>query len=81
MIHPDYQGRGYMTIALKLAIGELLKTGYQAVVCGAFAHNAASMRVMEKCGMTKLAYTDCVEYRGQTHHCIYYAAEKEGIKC
>ena len=38
--------------------------------------NDASLRVMEKCGMERMSYTDTVEYRGQTHNCIYYHIQK-----
>ena len=77
VIHPQFQGRGYMTQALNQAIEELLQNGYEEVICGAFENNLASMRVMEKCGMQKQDYTDTLEYRGETHRCLYYAARKE----
>ena len=72
VIHPDSQGRGYMTAALKLAIAELFELGYREVVCGAFEENKASIRVMEKCGMTPMERTDSIGYRGCTHRCVYY---------
>ena len=81
VIHPDYHGKGYMTAALKLAIRELLSTGYETVICGAFEHNAASLRVMEKAGMKLIDYTDTVNYRGVTYRCIYYGAKKEETEC
>ena len=74
---PQFQCRGYMTQALNQAIEELLQNGYEEVICGAFENNLASMRVMEKCGMQKQDYTDTLEYRGETHRCLYYAARKE----
>ena len=76
-IHPAEQRKGYMTAALKIAIKELLSSKYSAVICGVFAHNTASIRVMEKCGMQQIAYTDTVKYRNQEYPCIYYAASKE----
>ena len=75
-IHPDFQGKGYMTKALKIAINEQLKI-HDTVICGAFEGNRASMRVMEKSGMKRIDYTDTVEYRNNTYRCIYYAASKE----
>ena len=81
VMHPAYQGKGYMTKALTLAISALHEIGYKTVICGAFEHNAASMRVMEKAGMKKIDYTDTVEYRGTNYRCIYYAAEKEETVC
>ena len=76
VIHPDYQGRGYMTGALALAIQDLFSLGYKEVTAGAFEENLASIRVMEHAGMHKLAMTDTIEYRGETHQCVYYAIRK-----
>ncbi len=77
VIHPDFQGKGYMTEALKLAMDELFAMGYQEVIAGAFSTNAASIRVMEKCGMMKFSKTDEIEYRGRIHTCVYYRKEQE----
>lgn len=76
VIHPDSQGRGCMTEALKLAITELFERGYKEVVCGAFEENKASIHVMEKCGMLPLEHADTITYRGRTHRCIYYHTVK-----
>ncbi len=73
VIHPEYWGQGYMTEALRLAISDLFRLGYRQVVCGAFRENIASIRVMEKAGMEKLAKTDEIEYRGKQHQCLYYS--------
>ena len=81
VMHPAYQGKGYMTRALTLAISTLHEIGYKTVICGAFEHNAASMRVMAKSGMKKIDYTDTVDYCGTQYRCIYYAAEKEVPVC
>lgn len=80
VIDPAYHGKGYMTQALQLAIAELFALGYRRVIAGAFEHNTASLRVMEKCGMKRLEHTDYVEYHGVNHRCIYYAAENK-IRC
>lgn len=72
VIHPYFQGRGYMTQALGLAIKELFDLGCTEVITGAFSTNTASIRVMEKCAMTKLEKTDEINYRGTTHTCVYY---------
>ena len=74
---PAYYNRGYATEAFRGAISYLLDHGFTTVVAGAFSENLASLRVMEKCGMVKQDYTDEIEYRGNTHTCIYYAAQKE----
>ena len=76
VIHPDFHGKGYMTQALKLGFEALFDLGYREVITGAFSTNAASIRVMEKCAMTKLSKTDEIEYRGITHTCIYYSRKR-----
>ncbi len=73
VIHPDFHGKGYMTEALQLALDELFTLGYQEVITGAFSTNAASIRVMEKCGMERMERTEELEYRGETHKCVYYS--------
>ena len=72
VIHPDFHGKGYMTKALRLAMVELFSLGYEEILTGVFSTNTASIRVMEKCGMTKLSKTDEIQYRGVTHTCVYY---------
>ena len=74
---PAYYNKGYATEAFAGAISYLHDHGFETVVAGAFSGNAASLRVMEKCGMVKQDYTDDWEYRGVTHTCIYYASKKE----
>ena len=74
VIHPDCQGKGYATEAVHMMIKELLKMGFRKVKAGYFEKNEASRRVMEKCGMKQLSYTDEIEYRGITHKCLYYEA-------
>ena len=70
---PAYYNRGYATEAFRGAISYLFTQGFETVIAGAFVENPASLRVMEKCGMTRQQYTDTVAYRGITHTCIYYA--------
>ena len=50
-IHPDFQGKGYMTGALAAAMAELSSLGFREVIAGAFEENIPSIRVMEKCGL------------------------------
>lgn len=71
VIHPDYQGNGYATEAVKAVIYELCKMGFRRIKAGYFAENTASLRVMEKCGMTQTSFTDEIEYRGVNHICHY----------
>ena len=73
---PDYYNRGFATEAFSGAIRYLLADGFDTVLAGAFSENPASLRVMQKCGMTKQDYTDEIDYRGVTHTCIYYAITK-----
>lgn len=75
-LHPEYHSRGYGTQAVKLAIRELFAEGFDCVTAGAFLENPASIRVMEKCGMEKITFTEEIEYRGKTHTCVYYRIEK-----
>ena len=77
VIHPRYQGRGFMTQALKLAIEELFSLGYREILTGAFSSNLASIRVMEKCGMMQMEKTDRIEYRGNIHTCVYFRKIQE----
>ena len=74
---PAFHNRGCATEALRGAIDYLFDRGFETVVAGAFSGNAASIRVMEKCGMEKQAYTDEAEYRGITHTCVYYAIQNK----
>lgn len=75
VIHPEHWGKGYASGALKLAVKELFALGYREVTAGAFEENIASIRVMEKAGMKRLAKADEIEYRGKVHRCVYYAVE------
>ena len=65
-ISPKHKGNGYA----------LFEMGYATVIAGAFKNNVASMRVMEKSGMTKCDYTENVEYNGKTIKCIMYNIKK-----
>nr|AMP50866.1 acetyltransf_3 [uncultured bacterium] len=76
VIHPAWQGRGYATEALQAAISTLFHAGFTRVMTGAFEGNAASIRVMRKCGMVKLEKEDDIQYAGKTQHCVYYAITK-----
>ena len=77
VIHPDSQGKGYMTLALKTAITELFEKDFAKVVCGAFEENKASQRVMEKAGMQPMDFTEVIEYRGKSRLCLYRSICKE----
>ena len=76
VIAPQEQNRGYASESLTAAIAELFRMGYRLVSAGFFEENPASGRVMEKSGMHRVERTDEIEYRGATHHCIYYEIEK-----
>ena len=76
-ISPGEQGRGYASEALKAAADELLAKGWAAVEAAAFTENPASLRVMEKCGMTRSNKTETLSYRGADHLCNYYQLTKE----
>ena len=72
MIHPNHHNRGYGTEILKAMIDEMFVRGFTEVLAGAFEENLASMRIMEKSGMTRIEKTDEIEYRGKVHKCVYY---------
>ena len=77
VIHPDCWNRGYCTEVLAAAIEDLFAFGYKRIKTGAFEENPASLRVMEKCGMTRMEETEELEYRGAVHLCIYYEIKNE----
>lgn len=71
VIHPDCWHRGYATEALTACIAELFRMGYACVRAGYFEENAASARVMEKCGMRPVDQTERIHYRGEERVCRY----------
>lgn len=75
VIHPAYHNKGYASEALSGAIQDLFHKGFHRVSAGAFAVNIASCRVMEKCGMKRLAKTDKVTYHDIEWDCVYYAID------
>lgn len=76
-ILPLYHSRGYATEMLRGAITYLFANGYRRVVASAFEENAASLRVMEKCGMKRLPDREELYYRGKIHRCIFCCAINE----
>ena len=72
VIHPDHQGYGYATEAVRAVLQELREMGFHRVTAGCFTENAASLHVMKKCGMQQTNMTDEEEYRGVHHICHYY---------
>lgn len=77
VIHPKHQNKGYASEMLKTVIDELLREGFHQIVAGAFENNAASIQVMQKCGMKKISKEEDICYRGVLHHCYYYAAFRD----
>lgn len=73
VIHPKFHNQGYATEMLEAVIEELFQEEFTKIVTGAFEQNIASIHVMQKCGMSKLAKEDDIEYQGTVHHCHYYA--------
>lgn len=76
-ISPEHWGHGYAAEALGEAIRELFDMGYSRVIAGHFEENAASRRVMEKCGMRPMDREESFEYRGVSHRCLYRVIEKD----
>lgn len=75
-IRPDHWGKGYATQMLRGAVEDLFRRGYREVVAGAFEENKASVRVMVKAGMTKIALEEDIDYRGKRHHCVYHSVKR-----
>ena len=73
VIAPAEKNRGYASEALSAVIEKLFSEGWQTVKAAAFAENAASMRVMEKCGMTRTGHTETIPYRDREQVCIEYS--------
>lgn len=76
VIHPMQKNKGYATEMLKAVIDELFRKGFHQIVAGAFEDNTASIKVMQKCGMSKITKEDDISYHGILHHCYYYAISK-----
>jgi len=77
LITPKQWNKGYATEALSATISEVFRMGYKVVECGHFEENLASGRVMQKCGMQKIAKTETIEYNGTKHICLYYSITNE----
>ena len=75
VINPSYHNRGFATEALTAVIDDLFKKGFHKIITGAFEENVASIKVMKKSGMRKIKKEEDLEYRGRTHHCVYYAID------
>lgn len=76
-VDPEFQGRGFASEALSAVIPELYADGFKVIKAGAFIENAASIRVMRKCGMRPTGEREMIDYRDKAHECVYYAAAKE----
>ena len=79
VIHPAQQGHGYAAEAVRAVIGELFGMGFTRITAGYFEENAASRRVMIKCGMRPIERTDVEEYRGRRHLCRYCVIERGDV--
>lgn len=76
-IHPTYKGNGYATEVLSASFCCLFDMGYTSVKTAAFEENIASIRVMEKCLMTRLSEITETEYNGKIHKCVWFEKRKE----
>lgn len=77
VIHPKHQNKGYASEMLKAVIDELFQEGFHQIVAGAFENNIASINVMKKCGMKKIAKEEDIIYQGVSRHCYYYGVFME----
>ena len=71
IVDPKHHNCGYCSEALAALIAWLFDSGFDRVFCGAFEENPASLRVMEKCGMQPMTFTEQLEYRGKTRTVLY----------
>ena len=76
VIIPDYQNKGFATEAVQCCIDELWRIGFEHIRAGFFEENIASGRVMQKCGMHKMDLEEDIEYKGISHHCLYYEIDR-----
>lgn len=72
VINPKYKGNGYATITLKEMINSLLRNGFNKVKTGVFDFNKASLKVMEKCGMTRLDTSEEILYNDKVINCVLF---------
>lgn len=72
VIHPDFHNQGFATEALSAVIADLVQRGYRTVLAGAFETNLASRRVLEKCGMQRVAKEEDIFYHNRMQHCVFY---------
>ena len=77
-IGSDHWNRGYVTEAVKRFLAYLFdEKGMKTVTASYFTGNDASRRVMEKCGMTYLRFSEReFEYLGELRDLTYYAIRK-----
>ena len=75
--NPEFYGQGYATEAVTAIIDYLFGEGFSEVTAGAFESNLASQRVMEKSGMVRVDKVDEIDYRGETHRCVYYSKKAQ----
>lgn len=75
-ITPNEWNNGFATEALKTAIEELFRIGFDSVIAAHFENNLASGRVMQKCSMTKIEREETVTYRNNSYRCVYYQIKK-----
>ena len=76
-VDPRHQGHGYAGQAVRIAIQQLFSRGFDRITAGAFEDNRASIRVMEKAGMTRTEALETIFYRGKDHVCVFYEIRKK----
>lgn len=75
VIHPKYKNNGYASEAVNAVFLELKEMGFNKVKAGYFKDNHASLRVMLKCGMKQLDYSEEITYRGNKYISYYCEIE------
>ncbi len=73
-----YWNQGYVSEALEAVLDELKQTNYERIYAGAFKENPASLRVMEKCGMSySHTIQNEINWHDKMHDVVYYEIVKE----
>lgn len=82
-IHPSFHSRGFATEMLRAMINHLWSCGFEEIIAAAFEENIASIRVIQKCGMTPLPKLESIDYRGSAHNCVYFSIKRSdaGVNC
>lgn len=72
IIVSDFYFKKLQSEVLKESINVLFSLGFEIIITDAFKENTISIRLIEKCNMSRLEKTEFVDYRTKKHKCIFY---------